>query len=566
MSVSLALPYDGRRCVNTPLSLHACRIEGIDPWDLTTADRPSGRSARSPRRPLHSLDDADGGEEFGGSYALPDVATPGASARSARSVRGAKEAIDTELTTQLLRSYEASATAMRNVNPRSKVEADAKARFLAKRREALVATVQRRYNALAAAGGMTAVEAAIGTQRLDSPRRTVDGRAGTSYGVGGIGRITGPHPDAAAQREVSKYYARLQEDTVHAWRARADIEAKDVALLERRELTASARGVLQSERGASRDAHMARVQRDAEEQHTRRVADLMTRIAAEDERLAKWGESRRDGWRTTLLRNTTRGESQRAESVRITDARQRALSAKADEAAARAHEAATRNSAVAAATEFEHELHTAHTADTSERAMRAALYRRSLLQQKLVVERERHRLYKEGKQRQLAETLERRDAVKRVKDDITTFFRTLPKHPGDALAATAPGSPRSTRSIGGAAIRLRRPNSPLEETTGLGTRGSSTARRPRPPQQVPSIVPPEWLQKSLTDLAATQERRSDEAAQAHAARQLTASSRYARVGGRGLPETAVRHIAPFTLASRDVSPRQAFPRWMYQED
>ncbi len=562
--VSLRDEYDGRRVVNTPMSLHACQLEGVDPYSLTIAGR---------ARPANA---GGGGDDASAAPPTPRSRVRVSPQRLGSTARGAADVL-----------FDAAV-------PQTREQRELKERFIERRRAQLLASVMRTYKRvtaprstlppppLALTGELPEDKPATGSARARFMRQpksvtstlrtlaatdagdegsgggggggggdTLRGRRAGAAGSGSIGASPSPGVPANATvlssenaAEIARHYERLQHEVERTWEANVQLEkrariARD--LLQRQQ---QQRAESLSARGRQRDEHLERAQHQHAEQLSARQQRAEQRLRADEERAARVVARRQAQQEEARVRGLTSGDAQRSASEKIEAARISRLAERTQEQEQLAQQAAMRREQERATHAFEGELHALMARDTALRAARAAEYRKEVFSERVAVADQRSLRRRDDINDRFHDAMVQRDAVHRVKQSLDTFFHVLPPRPADATQRySTNGEPAGDIKV-----------VPVPGGTAL-----------------PRIEPPQWLQRELGRLHETRRQRSTDSARARSVVIAGGVDGAATVGSDGATpdKRQVKRAThprrwPFT-APESAATKVAYPKWMYED-
>lgn len=621
--VSLGDSYDGRRVVNTPLSLHACQLEGVDPYSLTIQGRRANRNN-------NGGDDDDGlsnNNSSNNSFARRGHSSPRKDAVGSMSL----------VRTSAQKAKDCADALFDAAIPMSKEQQSIKDKFIEHRRQQLLASVLRTYKKLAAprstlppppmalSGSLPDMsesrqqklqQFARKPKSVTSTLRRLADQDGGNYrrddeggedmmnetarsggmGSGGLKNATLLSTDNS--QELARYFAKLQERQRQVWEANLKTELRDKEEKARRALQIQQRDE-EMLRHSQQTTHKVQTARQRHEEHVHeRQAHTEQVIQRDKQRCEQVLQRRLQQQEEVRLRGMVRGDDQRSRSVKAEADRQQRLAEKRQEKESIFMEHSARREHDNTTVLFEKELAALAARDTAMRAQRANEYKKLIFEERVTVANFKEKQRRGEFDERFHDAMVQRDAVHRMKESLDHFFATLPARPtevtpryntkgepgGDLKVLPAPLLAKSARQQkdsdgfgmvdGDSSARRQNKSAAFDNKmlsvskTDLALKSGLLSSR-NPADALPLIAPPTWLAKEVDRLQSNQRERSS------SARRLRQEANAKRVampngsddgGGGAKPFKRAHHPRRWPFTAPESVAKVAAPKWMFQED
>lgn len=619
--VSLGDDYDGRRVVNTPLSLHACQLEGVDPYSLTIA----GRAASSGK------DNEDENDNRSGGSKSPNRQAGAAAAQQQQQLRRSLQSLGSTAKGQADTLFDAAV-------PATKEQQEIKNRIMERRRQLLFASVLRTYKKLSSprntlpppplalrgelpddvedvvGGGGSLSPGSARRKKFASQPKSVTSTLRRLAAAGASGNDLDEAGDNGTKKalsslsnatvlseenslEVARFFSKREHLTKKQWEANLKTELRDKEARELWQQQIRERSESMSARAKQRDEHLSQVQEHHNELQEQRRREVEERVQKERERAEAVLARKRQMQEEARERGLTRGDDQRLNALKTEQQRLNRIAEKTQEKADVQAEVNARRLQERQLHEFEAHLNSLLSRDTQLRAARASEYKKEVFNERVVVSNYRANKRREESNDKYHDAMVQRDAVHRMKEQIETFFSTLPKRPAEVTARFS-----TKGEIGGdlkvlpppalAAAKKRENNndflsltaSSSPRTTNSSARSllhSTTSSRNVNNDVLPQIEPPAWLAKEVQHLTNSQKQKR---ALLSTMRSTSNSGRTvvirngalndedeASANGEGRSGSArsvkrATHPRRWPYTAPESESKVAYPKWMYQSD
>lgn len=588
--VSLSDDYDGRRVVNTPLSLHACQLEGVDPYSLTIQGREH----------VSKTDEEDINEPNSSATRNKNKQLLSSSSKSLQNLGSTKKGqADTIFDVAV---------------PLSKEQQAVKEKFLEHRRQLLFSSVLRTYKKLTSPRSTLPPPPLALTGELpedmeedrrkkfsNKPKSVTStlrrlaqqdqqnndeelGASTKSASLLSTKNATVLSSDNS--QEVARYYSKLESLTQKQWKANLECEQRDKQAKEHWANQTRASSEAMSARGRQRDEHMSLVKTHHDEKHAERLREIEQRMKREQEKMDSVLNRKRQRQEEAMERGMTRGDQQRSTANRVEESRLATIAEKNMEKQERQDEASQRREREKQMHDFEGQLNSLMSRDTQLRAARAAEYRKEVFNERIAVADYTARKRKEDMNDKFHDAMVQRDAVHRLKEQLDGFFGQLPKRPAEATARY------STKGEIGGDFKIVPPNeqrrrensarnnfnkqrSFLSNFDGNNNNNNNISESGKEKLLLPKIEPPTWLSKEVGLLHETQQQKRAESKQRsiiirdnnNAANDNKNNDKDSATNSpRSSSVKRAQHARRWPYTAPESEKKVAYPKWMYQSD